>query len=394
MAKLDIELKKIVIRNDAIMGKQSMSLREAKLIRLLIMQINKRDVELAEYQVDIVDIAKVLNIDSSNLYREIRDVCDSLTTRRLGIKTQDPKQPWKFYPWLSMAEYDGYGTITIGLNEKIKGFVLELNKLFTQYEMVDILAINSFYAIRIYEILKKDYTACRKNKNKFEYSIQELRELTDTEKKYSTIGAFRQNIIEIAKREINEKTDLLINIEPIKKSRKYIGFRFFVNEKIKKSEISPSVDKNIKMITEAPISEQINLVDICKIKKLLDDKSIPCTIEQAEQLFLAYKSEITEPFLNNLDYVAKNKRIANRVGYLLKIAGKNIAKESDKPTTNLKSKNKPQKKNHLSESRTQAYIEIDKENQFAENLWAELGCDEIEDSVDLSLYEQAVQEHK
>lgn len=393
MTKLDIELtknKKIVIKNEAIMGKQSMDLREAKLIRLLIMQINKRDTELMEYEADITEIAKFLNIDSSNLYRDIRSVCDSLTTRRLGIKMEDPKQPWKFYPWLSMAEYDGKGTIKIGLNEKIKSYVLELNELFTQYEMIDILAINSFYAIRIYEVIKKDYTSCRKYKNKFEYSIQELRELTDTEKKYSTIGAFKQNIIEIAEREINEKTDLLIKIEPIKKSRKYIGFRFIVNEKSKMKSIE-SVEMAVVKDKEQQIPGQIDYADALKILDLLADRNIPCTMDQAQQLLAAYDGQINGCFIDNLDYVAKNNRIKNRVAYLIKISNDHVAHEPDRPDQGThqrkKNKNRIETIEPMSEARKQAYLDL--EVEYTEDLWPDLPVDEeLEEETESNLEEE------
>lgn len=377
---LDLDLKKnkkVIMSNQAITGKQQMDLREAKLLRLLIMQINMKDEKLMEYKADIKEVAECLGIDNSNLYRDVKKICSNLTTRRLGIKTDDPKQQWKYYPWMSMAEYDGAGTLTLGLNEKIRSFVLELNELFTQYEMLDILNINSFYALRIYELLKKEFTKCKKKKNIFELTIQELREVTDTEDKFKQIGHFRDKVINIAEREINEKTDISIKVEEIKKSRKYIGFRFTVTEKSKIKNIEAPAQN--PAISADPIPGQVDLADIYKVKETLDCKSIPCTIEQAEQLFLAYNSEIGERFLNNLDYVAKNKRIKNRVAYLLKIANDNVAKELETSIESLEKKNKSRKKKvetiePMSESREQAYRDL--EVDFAEDLWPDLPVDE------------------
>lgn len=392
--KLDLDLKKnkkVIMSNQAITGKQTMDLREAKLLRLLIMQINMKDERLMEYKADIKEVAECLGIDNSNLYRDVQKICSNLTTRRLGIKTDDPKQQWKYYPWMSMAEYDGAGTLTLGLNEKIRSFVLELNELFTQYEMLDILNINSFYALRIYELLKKEFTKCKKKKNIFELTIQELREITDTEDKFKQIGHFRDKVINIAEREINEKTDISVKVEEIKKSRKYIGFRFILTEKSKIKSIE-SPDPEPSTAQEDPIPGQVNLVDVYEVKELLDYKAIPCTIEQAEQLFNAYNSEISEQFLNNLDYVSKNKKVRNHVAYLLKISKDHVAQEPEiVPADPPEPKRKPRKKKietiePMSESREQAYRDL--EVEYVEDLWPDLPVSENPNAETIAAIEE------
>ena len=65
-----------VAANDIIKGKQSMTLQTARLIRLLITQVVKEDKDLKTYSCRIIDLAKFLNIDSSNLYKHIRTICD------------------------------------------------------------------------------------------------------------------------------------------------------------------------------------------------------------------------------------------------------------------------------------------------------------------------------
>lgn len=392
---LDLDLKKnkkVIMSNQAITGKQQMDLREAKLLRLLIMQINMKDKKLMEYKADIKEVAECLGIDNSNLYRDVQKICNNLTTRRLGIKTDDPKQQWKYYPWMSMAEYDGAGTLTLGLNEKIRSFVLELNELFTQYEMLDILNINSFYALRVYELLKKEFTKCKKKKNVFELTIQELREITDTENKFKQIGHFRDKVINIAEREINEKTDISVKVEEIKKSRKYIGFRFIVTEKNKiKSIEAPDLESAAPR--EDLIPGQVDLGDVYKIIDLLAEKSIPCTMDQAQQLLAAYDGQINGCFLDNLDYVAKNNRIKNRVAYLLKISNDHVAHEPDRPDQDHGSQQRKKAKNKvatiepMSEARRQAYLDL--EVEYTEDLWPDLPVDEeLEAEPELDLEEE------
>jgi len=366
---------KISIRNDGIIAKQThMTMQEARLLRLVIMQVSQYDDDLMEYEVTIPEIANYFGITTTQtLYDDIFDICDKLTSKKIAIRTESTKNPWSFQPWMAEASYDG-SVVKLALNKRIKPYVMEFNELFTQYEMKDILQLRSYYALRIYEILKMKYTSCRKKKKTFDFTIEELREMTSTENKHIQIGHFRKKVIEIAKREINEKTDINITTEILKSSRKYIGVRFTVTEKSKiKSIEAPDLDKTAPA---DPIPSQVDLSDVYKIIDLLTKRSIPCTSSQAEQLFNAYNNEISEQFLNNLDYVAKNNKIKNRVAYLLKISKDNIAKESeiiqaDPPESKRKPrKNKVETVEPMSEDREQAYRDM--QVDFAEDLWPDL----------------------
>ena len=84
---------------------------------------------------------------------------------------------------------------------------MELEKWFTQYQLKNILEFSSYYAIRLYEIIKcEDGLTCGK-KSELEFEISELRKYFDCEKKYVRISQFKEKVIEVAVREINEKSD-------------------------------------------------------------------------------------------------------------------------------------------------------------------------------------------
>lgn len=200
-----------VAANDIIKGKQSMTLQTARLIRLLITQVVKEDKDLKTYSCRIIDLAKFLNIDSSNLYKHIRTICDCAMKSVVYIGTDNPKQPWEMFHWVSMAKYDGEGTITLRLSDEIKPYVLELEKWFTQYQLKNILAFNSYYAIRLYELLKCKDGESSNSKIELEFEVDELRQYFDCEKKYQKISQFKEKVINTAVREINEKSDLWVN---------------------------------------------------------------------------------------------------------------------------------------------------------------------------------------
>lgn len=62
--------------------------------------------------------------------------------------------------------------------------------------------------------------------------ISELKTILGIEKtKYKLYGHFKNKVLEIAEREINEKTDILIQIEEIKTGRKITAIKFLISAK-------------------------------------------------------------------------------------------------------------------------------------------------------------------
>lgn len=216
-----------VMANDVIKGKQEMTLQEARILRLVITQVAKEDKDLKTYTCNIKDLAVFLQISDANLYRDIRDICKGLLKRTVDITTGNPREPWESFQWVQLARYDGNGSITLMLSEQIKPYVLELDRYFTRYQLENILEMNSFYAIRLYELLKCD--DFKEHEEFREYTVKFLREFFSCEEKYKLFSDFKRWVLNIAVREINEKSDLEIrDVSYIKSGRKVIGIRFLV----------------------------------------------------------------------------------------------------------------------------------------------------------------------
>ena len=60
----------VVMSNDLIKGKSNLSLNELKLLRLTIMQVLKEDTDLRTYQINISELAELLDITSPSIYRD------------------------------------------------------------------------------------------------------------------------------------------------------------------------------------------------------------------------------------------------------------------------------------------------------------------------------------
>lgn len=218
-----------VMANDIIKGKQSMTMQQARFLRLLVTQVVKQDEDLKTYKCRILELAKFLGVDSSNLYREARKFCDDLLGLKIYVGTENPKDPWKIFQWVQLAEYDGFGNITVKLSEQIKPYVIELEKWFTQYKLGNILAMSSFYSIRLYELIKCQDGVTRAEKDFHEFTVEYLRQYFCCEKKYKRVSQFKEKVIDTAVKEINDKSDIRIDVEYIKTSRTITAVRFYVH---------------------------------------------------------------------------------------------------------------------------------------------------------------------
>lgn len=68
--------------------------------------------------------------------------------------------------------------------------------------------MKSFYAIRLYELLKSDFY--KETTEYIEYMVQDLRQFFECENKYKLFADFRKKVIDTAIVEINNKSDIEI----------------------------------------------------------------------------------------------------------------------------------------------------------------------------------------
>ncbi|KAF5052599.1 Initiator Replication protein [anaerobic digester metagenome] len=365
----------IIFKNDAALGRQRMTIQEAKLLRIAVAFAKQGDKDFFEREIDRKSVAKILNINAKVASAELKKISTRLVRRTLDFK--DEKGNWEYYPWFQKIAYKD-GVLSFRLNDQIKPYILQLEGYFLRYELDTAISFKSIYALRIYEIIKTLYGSCKKSKTTFRLTIEELREITDTEDKFERFSSFRAKVLDVATDEITAYSDIALSYDTEKFGRSISSIIFYLTEKNKIKQLE-APDPEPAAPTD-PIPGQVDLADIYKVKELLDYKAIPCTIEQAEQLFLAYNSEISEQFLNNLDYVSKNKKIRNHVAYLLKISKDHVAQEPETiPTDSPEPKRKPRKTKvetiePMSESREQAYRDM--EVDFAEDLWPDLAVEE------------------
>lgn len=227
-AKLD-ENYYTCMANEIVLGKQRTTLRQAKFLRLMFSQIGTYDKELKTYSVAITELAQFLEIDSSNLYKDTFEFCREMRRNEIIIQTENKKNEWKVFGWIDVAEYDGKGMLHFKISQGLEPYFLDLKKHYTQYQLKEILQLQSFYAIRLYEFLKCKDGIQNGEKESLEFSIKDLRDFFETGKKYKQTRDFLKRTVYTATDEINGLTNLLVQAETIQKRAKgapIIGVKF------------------------------------------------------------------------------------------------------------------------------------------------------------------------
>ena len=273
----------IVKHNDFIEAKYNLTLTELKIIAKLSSLIQKDDDEFKVYKFTAIDLLEDLKLN--NNYDDLRDAIRKLLTRLVIIKTENSVLATTF---LSSAEYFKDSTIELSFDKKLKPYLLQLKNNFTMYQFENVIALSSFYAIRIYELCKQ----YEKIKERI-IEIESLKEILDIKaKSYNRYDNFKRKVLEIAEREINEKTDISIKFEEIKTGRKITAIKFLISAKKEIKAIkNKEIIENIEEVKEYP-EEVLELFNILPFSEQVEKRKAELAELLKEHTFDYLKSDI------------------------------------------------------------------------------------------------------
>jgi plasmid replication initiation protein len=232
------------------------SIGEGRLIRMLIAQITPDDEDFKTYRIGITDFARFFGLskESNSVYELIKKSADELAGRRIMLEKNGS---WLRLNWLSYAEYTkGSGYIEVRFDKALKPYLLGLKGYFTQYELEKVVNFKSGYAMRLFELLKKEqFKADGKGYFKRSFEYDELRGLFGIEKKeYAFFKDFRVYVVQVAVKEINANPDIsIIKVDYPKTGRK-VSHIVFHCEKAKQLQLD--IDEPAPTLEEVPARKE------------------------------------------------------------------------------------------------------------------------------------------
>lgn len=209
----------------------SLSTLQQKIVLFLISKIKPTDEEFKRYEFSISDFCQVCGIEpQGENYPAIRKAIKDIADKSMWLELQDKEKTMLLVRWIETPIIKrNSGTISLQLNENLKPYLLQLKSNFTQYELVWTLQFKSKYSIRLYELIQS-YMFNRNIMTEKIFPLDELKKALNAEN-HKTYHNFYSRALNPAIKEINEKSDLEIEFEPIKTGRTVSHIKLTFTEK-------------------------------------------------------------------------------------------------------------------------------------------------------------------
>jgi len=276
--------------NPLIESYYKLPLMSQRIWRKAISMIKPTDVTFkkAIYSISVKELIDLFGLQRRDIYSAIKEA--SRLLMRCTIKIQKEGDSYLEAVLFASTEYfEGEGRFEFEFSSKLESELLWLIKkgYFTSYELKQISGLRSQYSIRIYELLKQYLSVGWRI-----IELTKLRSMLGIEvKQYQQWNDFKRRVIERAKTELPNKTDLQFTYEIIKDGRKVSAIKF-----------------NIESCEQSTLSEKKE--DSSVPEKIL--YKIPTVYQKQKSLLKVIatylKTHDKEYIIRNIEYANKNAK--------------------------------------------------------------------------------------
>ncbi len=240
----DLEVKK----SEAIVkARYKLSPLAIKFISVVISNLKRSDDVNEEYVVKVKDFKELTGQKTKRIYELIDEALNDLLKNPLTIPLGDDKNSILKANWVSGAIYND-GEVRFMIYPLLRPFLLEVKEKYLKYRLENILSLRSSYVIRLYEILKDWLELNKRYGNKAEkiISLDEFKQMLEIPKsyQYGNSSGIKKRILEKAKAELAEHTDLIFDYEEIKTGRKVTHLKFVIRENPKNTQTDNRIQEN------------------------------------------------------------------------------------------------------------------------------------------------------
>ena len=223
---------------------QNLSLPEIRIVQLAIVDARETNTGLCTdkpLRIDALRYAEMFETTRQNGYRRMKEAEETLFNRRFSYIDDDGKVIKS--RWIQQVRYlDDEGAIELVFTLAVVNGISRIDgaeDFFTSYLLEQTASMDSIYSVRLYELLVQWKAA----KQTPMFALEKFREQLGVEiNEYKAMCDFKKRVLQVAINEINEKSDIKISYEQVKKGRSIAGFKFKVLTKDKpKNEKQESV---------------------------------------------------------------------------------------------------------------------------------------------------------
>ena len=214
---------------------QNLSLPEIRIIQLAIVDARETNTGLSTdkpLRIDALRYAEIFETTRQNGYQRMKDAEENLFNRRFSYIDERGKLIKS--RWVQQVTYlDDEGAIELVFTLAVVNGISRIDgaeDFFTSYLLEQTASMDSIYSVRLYELLVQWVAA----KHTPLFELDKFRDqLGIADHEYKRMGNFKLRVLDLAVKEINEKSDIKVSYLQVKKGRTITGFKFTVHEKMK-----------------------------------------------------------------------------------------------------------------------------------------------------------------
>lgn len=300
--------KKIKQHNTITSGRYDFSACQLDILFMLLASLNEADQLGKEYHIRVRDIELITGRKWN--YQQLREGTENMMSRVFEI--QMPQGLRQIVLFTDVQYLDGTGSFYMKINDSARPYFFDLKNNFTLLELKSVLGCSSKHAKRLYSL------ACQwRGTGGHTYSIGELKEMLGLKdpkgkepEQYKQIGQFKEKVLDIAKRQINEHTDIVFDYELIKsRGRSFDTIKLFCG--FSKPKLQLEIDFN------GDIEKQKKNGEL--LQKIANIQAVGIREDLAELWAVKYWKQFVEEKNKLLEAIQKGKIIDDRAAYLVGI---------------------------------------------------------------------------
>lgn len=252
---------KVIMQHNVITsGRYDFTACQLDVLFLLLASLEKNDAPNKSYDLYVRDI-EIITGRKWN-YQQLQEATEDMGSRMFIIETEKSlKQLWLFGSFEYMK---GQGYFTAEISQQARPYFFELKNNFTRLQLKAVLSCSSKYAKRLYALACQWRTA-----GIVKMPISELKEMLGlkdpkgkTKEQFIQLSDFKAKVLEMAKKQINEHTDIQFDYELKKRGRAYESIVIFIDFKKEKQlsiDFRESIEfqRNVSNITAYGVSEEV-----------------------------------------------------------------------------------------------------------------------------------------
>lgn len=248
--------KQLVTKDNSLIGASySLGVVEQRLIFLAIIEAREQKTLIEAgglLRVYAQSYAKQFDVEKHTSYEAMKRAVEGLYEAGFAYSKLDERSGKIGHyksRWVDKIGYiDDLGCVELVFASDVIPLITRLEARYTEYELKQVVGLQSEYAIRLYELIIQWRSVGKTNP----ISLTELREKLGLVDEYKRIEAFKRRVLDLAVKQINEHTDITVEYEQHKNGRVITGFTFRFKVKKDKKKIVAEVaddDANNDMYT-------------------------------------------------------------------------------------------------------------------------------------------------